>query len=377
MTTHAKFDSPLASMLGRAAVLLLIPLGCADPNGSAGPVEAGTGDSGTAIVLPDMGPMTEKLATLTGHGIAGALDGPRGKSLFDNPVNLAVGPDGTIYVCDFNNRRIRRVSLDGTVSTLINQANFPRPFGIAFTPNGNLYVQTDGNDTGGVAFDNGTIWRGDIAAASASVVVRDIGRPRGLAALTDNTLVIVDNMAHVVRLLDLQTKTITTLAGAINQAGYQDGQGAAARFDTPYASVVLKDGTILVTDEGNRRLRAITLDGKVATWAGNGLSVSKDGSRLDASFNDPRALAIDGQDNVYVTDLEGYVIRKIDSSGYVSTIAGNVTPGFKDGQPLLGELFGLEGLAASRDGQYLFCADGNRGETGPYHRIRRLTLENE
>jgi hypothetical protein len=100
-----------------------------------------------------------------------------------------------------------------------------------------------------------------------------------------------------------------------------------------------------VTDLANQRLRAITPGGEVTTWAGNGAVGSLDGSRLEASFNDPQAIALDGHDNVYVTDLPNYVVRRIDPSGTVTTIAGNGQPGFKDGQPLLGELFGLEGIA--------------------------------
>ena len=383
---HVGRSSRLASLVARTALLLLVPLGCGTPSDPAGPETTDstglvpTGLDSAAVPLdaaigwPDLGPITGKLATLTGTGIAGALDGPRGQALFDNPVNLAVGPDETIYVCDFNNNRVRRVAPDGTVSTLVQQANFYRPFGIAFTPNGSLYVQTVGNDTGGTGHTHGTIWKVDMVAGSASVVVRNIGRPRGLAALTDSTLVVVDNMAHVVQLLDLQAKSLTILAGATNESGYRNGQGQMARFHTPYGVVVRQDGTILVTDQYNQRLRAITPGGEVTTWAGDGMAISKDGAGLAASFNVPQGIAIDAHDTVYVTDLPGCVVRKIDASGNVTTIAGNGTPGFKDGEPLLGELFGLEGIAVSRDGQYVFCADGNRGESGPYHRIRRLTL---
>lgn len=81
---------------------------------------------------------------------------------------------------------------------------------------------------------------------------------------------------------------------------------------------------------------------------------------------------MDDDGNLYVSDTGNFVVRKITSSG-VSTIAGTGSPGYEDSEdPMSGQVFGLEGIDVGAG--YMFIADGNRGETGPYHRIRRLSL---
>src|SRR5690242_8761771 len=109
-------------------------------------------------------PFTDGVSTLAGAADAGYVDGDRDHARFHNPVDVAVGPDGKIYVADFDNNAIRVVEDDGTTSTFIKQQGFARPFGLAFAGSV-LYITTDANNHGvHVAKKTGSIWRADIHA---------------------------------------------------------------------------------------------------------------------------------------------------------------------------------------------------------------------
>src|SRR5262245_26315539 len=100
-------------------------------------VFAGCSSPGTHQVIEDAGfgdaaPFTKGVSTLAGAAEAGFVDGDRSVARFNNPVNVAVGPDGRIFVADFDNGKLRVVTPDGTTSTLISTENFRRPFGLAF-----------------------------------------------------------------------------------------------------------------------------------------------------------------------------------------------------------------------------------------------------
>ncbi len=314
--------------------------------------------------------------TLSGGSESGASDGDRAVARFHNPTNITLGPDGNLYVADYDNSVIRLVRPSGMTLTFTHQPNFAYPFGLAFGPDGTLYAQTDSNDTGRRDYESGTIWRLDRRTGAATPLVRNIGRPRGLVVIPDGRLVMVDNEHHVVRVLDLTTLQITDLAGTRDAPGYADGTGAAARFDHPYDVVLTRDNVLVVADQYNNRLRAITLQGVVTTYAGAGAPGSTDGARAEATFNRPQALALDMAGDVFVTELAGFVVRRVAPDGAVTTVAGTGRGGFANGEPRRAEFFGLEGLDVSQSGNTLFVADGNRGGTENCHRVRRVELFN-
>lgn len=347
------------------------------PDGGGGVVDAGPGDDGGPTV--DGGVVVDEpgASTLAGGGEPGDADGTGGAASFNNPASVAVGPDGNIYVTDFENDSVRMITPAGVVSTLTSQSGFDRPFGITFGADGTLYVQTDANDSRQVSVDTGTIWRIDLDSGEATVVARNIGRPRGLAPLSDGRLVLIDHPKHTVSLLDPDAASPVPelLAGALGQVGYADGTGNQARFSRPLGVTVIDD-EIYVADRDNHRVRKITLDGVVTTVAGSGAAGSDDGALAQASFNKPYGLTSDGERYLYITDFDGYVIRQVDlDTGTVVTVAGDGTQGFKDHEdPLMAQFYGLEGLAVDNTNTYLYVADGSRGEPDPHHRIRRVRL---
>ena len=134
----------------------------------------------------------------------------------------------------------------------MRQADFSHPFGLAFAPDGTLYVQTDGNDCGGRNFDTGTLWRVDRETGRATPLARDLGRPRGLVVIPDGRVVMADNEHHVIGVFDPSTAAIGDLAGVRDTHGFAEGFGAEARLDRPYDAVVVGD-RLLVADQNNHR----------------------------------------------------------------------------------------------------------------------------
>ena len=128
----------------------------------------------------------------------------------------------------------------------------------------------------------------------------------------------------------MPTYTVSTLAGA-STADLVEGNGTNARFRTPYGMMINAAGNIYVTDAGNHRIRMVTPAGVVSTFAGSGAGGFAEGFRTSAQFNFPSGIAQDAAGNIYVADNYNYRIRKINSMGMVSTLAGSGTGGFADG----------------------------------------------
>jgi sugar lactone lactonase YvrE len=337
------------------------------PDGGGGDGAGGDGGART--------PFTTGVSTLAGDALAGYLDGSRDVNLFHNPVNLAYGPDGKVYVADFDNDKLRAVDAAGTATTVIDQPGFQRPFGMAFAPDGALWVSTDNDPNGGHTLMSGTIWKVDVAAHTAMPVAVAIGRPRSLAVLADGRLAAADDLHHVIELVDPHTGTATILAGAWDAPGAVDAIGAFARFSSPYGLVQRGDGKLVVCDFDNHRLRVVGLDGTVTTLAGS-VAGFADGAMTGAKFDHPQGLAIAANGDLFITDIDNFRVRRIASGGTtIETIAGDGTAGYLDSDDRLGsELYGLEGISVKPDGSMVYAADGTRGEDVPFNRIRQIQL---
>ena len=315
-------------------------------------------------------------AHIFGTGEANLVNGNAAASRFSNPANVEVASDGTVFVADYDNDAVRKISASGQVTTLIKQNDFQRPFGLALSTDGKkLYIETDGNDLGQRNATTGTIWVVDLTATAATpvVVVRNVGRPRGLLGLPDGKLAMSDLARNVISVLDPATKVIIPLAGSAGNAGFANGTGTAARFDRPYGLALASDGALLVADQNNNSIRKVTLAGVVTTLTGLGPAQAGqvNGSLTTATFNHPQDVATFGS-TIYVADHDNHVIRKI-AGGNVSTVAGNGTAGFVDAQGTAAAFFGLEGFALTADGKTLWIADGNNGEGDPFNRVRYIS----
>ncbi len=356
---------PLARSSFAASLLTaLVGLGACSSSGG------GTTDGGDGT-LP---PLASGTATISGASEPGYVNGPRGTARFSNPVNTAVGPDGMVYVADFNNNRIRAVDPEtGDAETAVEVAGFRRPFGMLFSGS-TLYVTTDDDSKGRHGLMTGSLWRVDVVAGTATLIVEDIGRPRGLAMLPDGHLAMSDYVHHVIESVDVTSGAITILAGTFDQKGMVDAKGAAARFSTPYG-MVFTGGHLLVADFDNNLIRSVELDGTVTTVSGSSGGGYADGALGDAKYSKPQGMAITQDGTIFLTDLGNYRVRRI-ADTTVQTVSGDGTAGWLDSaDSLTAQLYGLEGLSVTADGKRVFVADGGRGEMVPYNRIRRISFE--
>ena len=161
-----------------------------------------------------------------------------------------------------------------------------------------------------------------------------------------------------------QTYTVTTLAGS-GEEGSNNGVGANATFHEPYGVVVDSRRNVYVTDSYNHLIRKINSAGVVTTFAGSGIQGSTNGTGTAASFSFPSGIAIDANNNLYVSESPGR-IRKITPSGVVSTLAGSTIPGYVDATGTNAQFEYPRGLAVDASGN-VYVSDGSN------HRIRKIT----
>lgn len=162
------------------------------------------------------------------------------------------------------------------------------------------------------------------------------------------------------------TGAVTTFAGNTT-AGYADGTGTGALFNSPAGIAVDAQGNIYVSDSFNNRIRKITPGGTVTTLAGNGIAGYVDGPAANAQFYGPQGLAADAQGNVFVADFGNNVIREINTAGIVSTVAGNTTAGYVDGAATTVAEFNSPAAVAIDKQNNLYVADFNN------NMIRKVT----
>jgi sugar lactone lactonase YvrE len=271
---------------------------------------------------------TYVVSTLAGQnsGFVDAPSGPGSSASFNVPTGVAVGTSGNVIVADTFNNRIRMVTPEGVVSTLAGSgsntfadgtganASFNIPFGVAIDKNGNVFVADTGNS-----------------------LIRKV-TPGGV---------------------------VTTLAGSGSQ-GFADGNGTSASFYTPCGVAIDKNGNVIVADTYNHRIRMVTPEGVVSTLAGSGSDTFADGTGANASFNSPRGVAVDANNNIIVADTLNSCIRIVTPVGAVTTLAGSRAPAFADGTGAAASFRHPFGVAVDANGNVIVADAGNS-------RIRKVT----
>lgn len=288
---------------------------------------------------------TGQVSTLAGSGVAGASDGAGTAASFNEPRGIAVGYDGTVYVAEFGNHLIRKISPQGVVSTLAGSgrpgdadgmgsaAAFRVPEGLVVVGDGSVYVADTFNHKIRRIAPNGQVstlaGSGRPGSADGTGSMASFNAPVGIA-FHDGVLVIGDSGNHMVRRIDVASGLVTTLAGSTT-SGSADGVGAAASFYHPEGVAIDTAGDVHVADFDNHRVRKISANGTVSTVAGTGSVGSADGNGTNASMRGPFGVAVDHSGNVYVADAYNHAIRKLTPVHVVSTVAGTGSSGALDG----------------------------------------------
>ena len=267
------------------------------------------------------------VTTFAGSGGAPAFaDGTGTAASFSLPSGLAITSDGTIYIADNGNNRIRKITQAGVVTTVAGSATagsadgtgaaarFSCPTDVAVGPDDTLYVADACNNTIRKVTPAGVVTT--IAGIPNVIGVNDgpcatarFNAASGIVMARDGSLYIADTNNHLIRKIDTSC-TVTTLAGST--AGFADATGSAAQFSRPRGVAVGGDNNIYVADTGNNRVRRISPNGVVTTLVGSGIAGFADGiGTAGTQFNEPTGLAVYANNTLYVTDMSNFRIRKV------------------------------------------------------------------
>jgi len=307
-------------------------------------------------------------------GVGGRADGAGTAASFFYPGGIAATGLGTVYIADTGNHSIRVMTSPGVVATLAggagqkgdadgtgSQALFAYPYGVASDGSGHIYVSDSGNNAVRVVTSAGVVstvaGSGAPGSADGAGAAASFNNPAGVAADASGNVYVADSGNSTIRKIT-PGGAVTTLAGAAGSAGSSDGTGSAARFNAPNGVAVDKIGNVYVADTKNDTVRKITPGGLVTTLAGvAGQTGSGDGAGGSARFNGPYAVAVDSSGDVYVADFFSATIRKIDTSGTVSTLAGTAGKlGFTDGAGFAARFNQPYGVAVDGSGN-IYVAD--------------------
>lgn len=244
-----------------------------------------------------------EVSTLAGNGVRGNVDGKGKAASFNHPQDIAVAADGTLYVADTLNHVIRKITKDGTVTTL----NAPSERGVEIVP--------------GAVEETGNYLDGDLAKAQ-------FNEPASLILDSTGNLFVSDAGNQRIRYIDLKAKKVTTVAGGVMaedkktiyepealyaQGDYVDGDALKAMFNFPLGLALTREGGLIIADSLNHAIRYL-YKGKVTTIAGDVelSSGNLNGIDRNAQLHKPTDVAIMADDSILVADAYNNTIRRIE-----------------------------------------------------------------
>ncbi len=323
------------------------------------------------------------ITTVAGSGVLGFYGDtlPAIQAQLASPWGIAVDGSGNILIADALNDRIRRIGPDGTINTIagINGSGFQgdngpaiyarlnRPYGVASDSAGNIYIADTLNQRVRKLSASGTITT--IAGTGATgfsgdngpAISAQLNMPESVAVDAAGNVYVADTANHRVRKISSQG-IITTIAGSDTAAG-DGGPAANALLFEPSGVAFDASGALYIADTFNNRVRKIASDGIITTFAGTGSpGYSGDNrSATQAQLNQPNGLSFDNAGNLYIADTANNVVRRVNASGTITTVAGAGTLGNTgDGGPATSAtLFNPTDVVVDRNGNLYIADSGN------------------
>lgn len=298
------------------------------------------------------------ITTICGNGTPGmgGDGGPATAAALHNPRGLAVDASGKIYITDFYNQRIRAISTSGIITTIAGTsatgyfgdggpataAKFLNPYGLAVDASGNLLIADFGNhvirriNSSGIISTIAGVGAPGFGGDGGPATSAHLYRPAGVATNSTGNIYISDTWYSLIRKVSAGG-TITRYGGdgVMPTAGYAGDGGpataAGAKLNTPFSVQLDVTGNLFIADAFNHVIRKInTTTGIITTVAGNGTpGYSGDGGpATSAKLDGPHDIAFDAAGNMYISDRANDVIRMVNTSGIISTVAGTGVAGF-------------------------------------------------
>lgn len=323
------------------------------------------------------------VSAIAGTGVKGFSGdgGPATQAQFNYPAGIAVDAIGNVYVADYLNLRIRRISTDGSIATVAGggttspgdgvpatQALLKNPNGVAISADGSLYIaagwiqKVAPSGTISILAGNGyQSYSGDNGPATSA----QLFEPGDVAFDSMGNTYIADDGNNVIRRVD-SSGIITTFGGTgVCAFGGDGGPATLASFCSPAGVAVDGAGDIFIADAGNNRVRMISPSGTTTTVAGNGAqgyppnqASSGDGGPATQAPLSPAGVLVDGAGDLFIAESLNNRIRKV-SKGTITTVAGTGVGSYSgDGGPATSaELFAPSALAMDAAGN-LYVVDG-------------------
>lgn len=309
-------------------------------------------------------------------GVAGHADGMGTAASFYYPYGLAIDAAGNLYVGDYLNHLIRKITPAGLVTTLAGQqgiaghldgtgagAQFGGTQGMAVDGSGNIYVADERSTTPGSAIRKitpagvvttlagsaTTTGHADGTGAAATFG----GSLRGLVLDGAGNLYLADVANYTLRKIVLASGAVTTVAGTAGVEGSTDGVGPAAKLNWPCGLALGPGGKIYIADYNAQTIRTFDPGSAVVTSIAGTMDVEGwvDGPAATAQFEGPCAMLVEPNGNLLTSDWDGGAIRLITSAGQVSTLAGlPIAYGATDGLGAAVRFNGLNGIGIAPNG---------------------------
>ncbi|WP_185731349.1 NHL domain-containing protein [Larkinella rosea] len=335
----------------------------------------------------------QTITTIAGSGSAtyGGDNGPATSAKLNFPYAVALDAQGNLYIVDCSNHRVRKVSTSGTITTIAGRGTLGYggdggqatnaylfyPTGVALDAAGNVYIADQRNNRIRKVALNGIITtvagKGDntYSGDGGQATQANISRPSNLIVDAEGSLIIADQYTQRIRKVTTDG-IINTIAGSTVTPGFGGDNGSATSAKLNFPAGVAQDasGNLYIADQQNHRIRKVSADGVITTVAGNGTGGygGDGGPATSAKLWLPNDVTVDAQGNLYIADYDNNRIRKVSPDGIITTVAGNGEAAFGgDGGPATSaSLHRPNGVCVDAAGNLYIADAGN-------NRIRKVT----